>query len=214
MGSAARVFGQASGLQIVVDASGNSYVSGMFRGTIPLGSSTLTNQGGMDEYIVKYTAQSTPEWGLRTTDNFTQSTYGYALVPPKVMRLALDAQGNLYTATQFRGTVTRGTSTFTSQGAACTADALLTKYTSQGQVLWAQQGGGSNSDAAVDVAVDNAGNAYVLGEFGGLGPATFGSVTFQPDVSLQNNQNLYVLKYDAQGNTQWGVPVLPLSLRD
>jgi hypothetical protein len=209
--------GQGIGYQIVADAADNCYVSGVFRGTVQVGATVLTSQSDGDEFIVKYSAQGAPLWGQRYRDlNPTYSrlpTGGkdFLVFPFQSLHLTLDAQGNLYTASRFRDTVTRGGTTFTSQVGSY--DALVVKYNPQGQVQWARQGGGTGDDYAADVAVDATGNVYVVGGFGTT--ATFGSVVFPTSTgTFVNHYNTYVLKYDAQGMVVWGRATVPAAFQD
>ncbi|MGI4862982.1 MAG: hypothetical protein ACRYFZ_03610 [Janthinobacterium lividum] len=129
--------GQGVGCQVVADANDNCYVAGMFRGQAQVAGSLLQSQSDGDEFIVKYSAQGTPLWGQRYSDlapffyDYLFKTRYFPLASQN-MHLALDAQGNLYTAGWFRNTVTRGTATFTAQGT--NTDVLVVKYNAQGQV--------------------------------------------------------------------------------
>jgi hypothetical protein len=211
--------GQGVGYQVVADATGNCYVAGVFRGTLQAGATTLVSQSDGDEFLLKYTAQGTPEWALRYSDlapryrdPILPAPY-FPLSPYLNMHLALDAQGNLYTASRFRGTITRGAMQLTAPGPAYSSDALVVKYTPQGQVQWARQGGGTSSDYAADVAVDATGNVYVVGGYETT--ATFGNLVFPSSSSATSGSyNVYLLKYDAQGNSLWGRPIQAPSGRE
>lgn len=206
---------QGVGYQVVADAADNCYVAGVFRGTALVGATTLTSQSDGDEFLVKYSAQGTPQWAQRSSDlaptyyDFSRRMHYFPLYPFQNLHLTLDTQGNLYTASKFAGTITRGTSTFTALG----SDALVVKYSAQGQVQWARQGGGTGNDYAADVAVDAAGNVYVVGGYNAT--ATFGSMVLpSTSSSITDNYNTYVLKYDAQGQVLWGRATVPASFQD
>lgn len=212
--------GHAVGWEVAADAAGNCYVAGRFRGAVALtAATTLTSRSAGDEFLVKYDPQGAPVWGQRSSDlaptfrNFPLPGLSFPLSPDGNLHLALDGQGNLYTAGRFQGTTTRGTAAFTVQGPANTSDALVTKYSPQGQVLWARQGGGVGNDYAADLAVDAAGNVLVAGGYNAA--ATFGGVTFpSPRTTISDNYNVFVLKYDAQGAVVWGRPVVPAFFHD
>ena len=79
------------------------------------------------------------------------------------------------------------------------ADAYLRKYDGQGNELWTQQfgtprqPGAQGEDQASDVAVDGAGNVYVVG-------FTFGSIPGQANLG---KDDVYLRKYDSDGNELW-----------
>lgn len=69
---------------------------------------------------------------------------------------------------------------------------VLSKYASDGALLWTQRLGSSPYDVAYDVSADSLGNVYVSG-----GWRHTGSV------------NAFVNKYDALGNLLWTTPLTP-----
>ncbi|HEX7181610.1 MAG TPA: SBBP repeat-containing protein [Thermoanaerobaculia bacterium] len=68
---------------------------------------------------------------------------------------------------------------------------LTVKYNDQGTVLWARQWDGGADDLAFSVAVDDLGNAYVVG------------TTWQETPAHGPQAHLLLLKYDASGNLLW-----------
>ena len=71
-------------------------------------------------------------------------------------------------------------------------DAFVRRYDAAGDVLWTQQFGTSGTDQAIGVAVGASG-VYVVG-------ATSGSF---PGYASAGNFDVFVRKYDANGNPQW-----------
>jgi hypothetical protein len=109
---------------------------------------------------------------------------------------ATDAAGNTYEA----GTFT--TPTFVLDGATLTSqggnDGYLAKYTAGGTLAWVRQIGSTGSDAAVDVALDAAGNAYVTGFAGS-------SLDLGNNVVLNSTSSrAFVVRYSPQGTAEWG----------
>jgi hypothetical protein len=111
--------------------------------------------------------------------------------------IAVDANGNVYVAGFFNGSITLGTTTLTSNGK---NDIFIVKYNSIGEVQWAQKGGGEEVDEASDISVDKDGNVYVTGHFTGL--STFGTKILQ---TQQLKSDAFVLKYDKDGVIQWAI---------
>jgi hypothetical protein len=188
---------QAIGFHVAVDADGNSYLTGLFRGTLQLGTLALTSASPGDEFLIKYSPQGTVLWAHQDSDSAPRFRLSRSLPiqPDHEMRVAVDAQGNVYTTSRFWSTAS-----FTSYGA---SDALLVIYTSQGDVQWARQGGGAGNDYAADLALDASGNVVVVGGF--TSDARFGSISLAAWAEpLAENYNLFVLKYDGQGTPVWG----------
>jgi hypothetical protein len=87
--------------------------------------------------------------------------------------LAVDGSGNAYVAGYFSGSMrvqtTAGVTTLTARGV---ADIFVVKLSASGKFLWAVGAGGDHplySDYANDLALDAAGNLFVVGEFNGSG---------------------------------------------
>lgn len=81
-------------------------------------------------------------------------------------------------------------------------DIVFFKLDSFGLFLWAKRIGGTGSDIAPDIAVDNQNNLYITGRYSGqvdFDPGTAnnfgGSTTTQPD--------MFIAKYDKDGNFIW-----------
>ena len=101
--------------------------------------------------------------------------------------IAIDSGGNIYVASQTRGT-------FAGQTRIGQDDAYLAKYDRNGTLLWVRQFGSTLQDIAAGVAVDAAGNAFVVGWSNGQ----------LPEQSEPNRgQDFYIAKFDTSGNRQW-----------
>jgi len=72
-------------------------------------------------------------------------------------------------------------------------DAFVRKYDSKGSELWTRQFGTHNSDDALDVAIDGAGNVYVVG----------GTRDALPGQTHLGQRDAFVRKYDSDGNELW-----------
>ena len=121
----------------------------------------------------------------------------------QAVALALDAQTNLYMAGYFTGTATFTNGFFgTNISLVSTGltDIFLAKYNTAGQILWARRAGGSLADSPRALAVDSAGNIFLAGSFQSA-TATFGS--FSIINSNSNTQEIFVSKFDSQGNVLW-----------
>ena len=116
--------------------------------------------------------------------------------------VAVDAAGNVYTTGYFIGTADfnpgAGVSNFTSLGL---SDVFISKLDAAGNFIWAKRLGGISWNDGSKLALDAAGNIYILGNF-------FGTVDFDPGAGTANltsagDYDMFVCKLDAAGNYVW-----------
>ncbi len=100
----------------------------------------------------------------------------------------------MYATGYFEGYVRFGNITLTSAGE---HDVYLVKYDAAGNVLWAQQAGGTGEDQAYGISVDATGNVYVTGSFETT--ATFGGTA----LTSVGYTDIFIAKYNAAGNILW-----------
>jgi len=193
------------GRSIAIDAGGNVYTLGEFRGTEDFdpgaGIFNLTSFSACcyDIFVSKLDASGNFLWAKQLGG--TDVDYPGAIT--------VDATGNVYVTGDFEGTADfdpgAAVYNFTSVGG---ADIFIVKLNTAGDFLWAAQMGGptnpgSNSDLARSVAVDAAGNVYTAGVF-------VGTADFDPGAGVYNmvsydpfGQSGFVSKLDAGGNFVW-----------
>lgn len=101
--------------------------------------------------------------------------------------LAVDHEGNVFVAGDFRGTIRFGSNTHTNVGAT-RYDMFLVKFDRTGHVLWSKSFGGL-ADATTDhdqwvrgLAVDGAGNVILAGETSGI--VNFGGGPLENDIAI------------------------------
>jgi hypothetical protein len=100
--------------------------------------------------------------------------------------VALDEVGDAYVVGWTAGTLP-------GQVSAGTVDAFIRKYDPAGKEQWTRQFGSWERDFARAVAVEDAGDAYVVGE-------TYGTL---PGQSSAGGYDAFVRKYDPAGNELW-----------
>jgi len=176
---------------VAADASGNVYSTGWYYGTdLTFGSTTLTNAGLGDIFIVKCKPDRNVSWAL--------GIGGTGFDEPR--SIAVDGSGNVYVTGIFDGpSIAFGATTLVNADSS-TIDMFIAKFDSSGNVLWAKRAGGVGREFAEGVAVDYAGNIYVSGSFEGA-TVSFDAVTLTnifPGV-----EDIYVVKYDPSGNVLW-----------
>jgi gliding motility-associated-like protein len=120
--------------------------------------------------------------------------------------IAVDYQNNLVVAGQHRGNTDFdlgiGATILTSIGG---HDMFISKYNATGGLIWAISMGGAQEDVINSVATDNNGNIYITGRFQsasvdmdpGIGTSNITKVT------PTNFYDIFVAKYDANGNHIW-----------
>lgn len=191
---------QEQGYALAVDASGNSYISGSFSGTVDFdpntGTQNLTSAGSYDIFVAKYDASGNYAWAKNIGG--TGDDYG--------LGLAIDAMGDCYFTGYFQGTNVdfdadaANTQYLSSNGGSI--DIFLAKYNAAGVYVWAKRIGGTSTDQGYAVAVDASGNSYITGHFQGA------NVDFDPnagtqDLSSTGFSDIFLAKYDVSGNYIW-----------
>ena len=174
-------------MSVTTDASGSVYIAGYFSSpTITFGTTTLTNEGGYDIFLVKYDASGSVIWG--------NSVGGIG--EDHAASVATDASGNVYVTGYFASdTITFGTTTLTNAG---NHDIFLVKYGTSGSVIWAKSAGGRNLDDATSVTTDASGNVYITGYFTS-DTITFGTTTLR----IAGLDNVLLAKYNSSGSVVW-----------
>lgn len=116
--------------------------------------------------------------------------------------IATDASGNVYTTGSLTGSGDfdpgPGTLTLTSAGS---TDVFITKLDAAGNLVWAIRMGGTGPQSAADLALDNAGNIYITGNFNN-------TIDMDPGPGVVNitslgSQDIFIAKYDPSGNHVW-----------
>lgn len=151
------------------DASGNVYLAGSFRGTATFGSTVLTNSGGTDVFIAKWSP---------ATNSFVWAQQGGGSSLSGAFASSIAVAGNsIYLAGEYGGTPSLGSFTLPSPGTGYN-DIFIAKLTATStgaSFTWVQTGSGSGYEAASALAVVGS-SVYVAGSFDGS-TASFGATT-------------------------------------
>lgn len=145
---------------IAVDSAGNVYTTGFFGGEADFdpnsGTFNLQSRGSRDAFISKLNSDGSFAWAKQLGGSDTDSG----------QQITLDSAGNVYTIGEFEGTVDfdpgAGIVNLSSQGS---DDIFLSKLDSNGNFIWTQQVGSTESDYGGSIGVDSAGNVYTTGGF-------------------------------------------------
>ena len=184
------------GNSIAADGNGNSYITGVFEGTVDFdpgaGIHNLTSNGSADIFFAKYSSDGSFIWAA----NFggTSSDYGESVF--------IDGSGNLYITGGFQGTAdfdpSGVTQNLTSAG---NLDIFFAKYSSDGSLIWANRVGGTDSDFGSSLVVDGNGNSYITGAFRDTVDFDHGSGT--SNLISNGNYDIFFAKYAPNGNFIW-----------
>ena len=182
--------------QVALDAADNVYTVGEFRDTVDFdpgpGVFNLTSAGSSDIFVSK----------LDSAGNFLWARAMGGTEEDEANGVAVDAAGNVYSVGEFEDTADFdpgvGVFNLTSAGS---FDIFVSKLDSAGNFVWALAVGGTGSDVAEAVALDDAGNVHSVGRF----QAT---VDFDPGVGVFNLtsagvDDIFVLKLDSAGTFIW-----------
>jgi len=181
---------------VALDASGNSFVTGYFQGTVDFnpgaGVANLTAFGGKDIFIAKYDVNGVFQWVKQiggTSDEEARA-------------IQINASGTIYITGYFRGTCDFNpdaiVNNLTSGGG---EDPFVARYTSSGSLLsyWGITGG---VDATGDdITTDNSGNVYITGDLSGTHDFNPGAGTAY--LTPVGSIDLYFAKYSSTGTYIW-----------
>lgn len=149
------------GRDLALDSEGNIYLTGSFTGSATFGSTTLSNPGDKDIFVAKISNEGNWLWAQKAGGDAYDEGYG----------IATDGSGNSYLTGVFRGEASFGNLMLTSND--FFYDVFVAKIDTSGSWLWVEKAGGSGADQGNDIALGDAGNAYVTGFF--VGSANFGA---------------------------------------
>jgi hypothetical protein len=204
-------FSAASVRAVTIDASGNVYITGAFKGSVSFDNITLTsNQLSVgacspwwhDIFTAKMDPSGNFLWAKKEGTNSNWGEYGNAITT--------DASGNVYVTGNLVQQKISGTSCQGGQwggtGATSKWYVYVVKYNAAGTKAWEKKYAGSSYDCykfldGRDIASDG-NNVYVLGQF-------FGTVNFGGSNSFSSPGilNTVLLKLDGSGNTIWAKTV-------
>lgn len=186
-------------LSVTVDISGNAYVTGIFNSyTLSFNPnvslSHISSYCGCNPanmFLVKFDPNGNALWAKSAgCKNFAFS-------------VAVDKSKNVFVTGFFSRYMTLDNFTIVETDSANSKrDIFLVKLDSAGNVLWLKKAGGTNDEDGNSIAVDILGNVYLTGAY--LSPTIdFGTVTLTNTSNIGSAFNLFLAKYDPDGNTLW-----------
>lgn len=179
--------------ELHVAADGSLYISGRFQGTVDFdsgpGTALYTASGTGSFYVAKYDTGSSPVW--------------VNLLGVSATGFLLDTNENIYLSGRFHGTQDfdpkAGSFPLTSTA---WIDGFISKWDSTGNLIWAKQIERLRHHRAPAMDIDLDGNLYISSVFDS-------TVDFNPGpaedslVSVNQENDIFVAKYDVDGNFAW-----------
>jgi len=197
------------GRGITVDASGNSYVTGSFRGTATFGAETLNGTIGlMGEletiFVTKIDTDGNWQWASKAGGGWAND-WGDDI--------EVDAYGNSYITGCFLWYAVFGSDTLKTDDCGISPppppggwptggyhwDVFVAKMDADGNWLWAKNAGGSSTsaDEGFGIVLDASGNLHITGDY-------YETAFFGPDSLISNGQSdIFVAEMDTAGNWLW-----------
>ena len=169
------------GTGITIDDVGNIYVTGYFRDTATFGSYSIYSSGEEDIFVAKMDVGG--DWLWASKAGGTYIDYGCEIM--------IDVAENIYVTGFFDISANFGSNSINSNG---WKDVFVAMIDAAGDWFWVTHAGGSNNDFSSGIALDEAGNSYVTGEF--YDNATFG---YHPITGV-GVWDIFVAKLDTGGN--------------
>ncbi|MCW3122635.1 MAG: hypothetical protein JWQ38_2127 [Flavipsychrobacter sp.] len=202
-----RIGGSTSdaGEAVVLDASGNVYLTGNFSGTTDMdpGAGVYNLSGGLGSVILeKLDASGNFAWAKNIGDAKSGTGVGLGT------SLTFDNAGNIFVTGRFKNTLDFDPGTGTSNLTVFVTgnfNGFVSKLDGSGNLLWATQIGGNSNCYSNSIVADGKGNVYVGGFFDYTIDLDPGTATVNvTDMSVTGGFNSFIVKLDASGNYTWG----------
>lgn len=191
-----KTMGASSGAELVIDASGNRFITGRFLSTVDFdpgaGTDNHSSIGSFDIYLTKINSDDTYAWTKTLGGVETDDAYA----------LAVDLNENIYFSGVFANTVDFNPGVdidnHTSNGV---NDTYLTKINSDGTYGWTKTLGGTGYEYGKALTVDSSNNVYLSGGFED-------TVDFNPSVGIDNGTSegsidVFFTKFSSDGIYVW-----------
>jgi gliding motility-associated-like protein len=186
-----------AGYSIAVDAGGNVYITGTYRGNVDFdpgpGIFTLAGSALNFSFILKLDTDGNFLWAKPISAG---STVGSG------RGIAIDNSNNVLVTGIYSGTVDfdpgAGIFNMTSAGG---DEIYVIKLDANGNFVWAKSMGGTGFDRGFSIAIDNSNNVLTTGSYSGVGDFDPGAGLFS--MTAVGITDIFISKLDASGNFVW-----------
>lgn len=171
---------------VSLDNTGAAYVAGLFSGDASLGQLKLTSVGGEDAFLARVLPDGSPDWA---------KTWGSSS-HDRLTAVQVGPTGDVYVAGWHLRDIQIGAHTCTSDG---NLKGFVARLSGSGLPKWAvciDAPSSTDSIQVNDLAVDSAGNGYVVGVF-------YGAAVFGAKKLVSPWRSAFVAKITAAGGVDW-----------
>ncbi len=187
---------------LTIDNLGNVIIIGNFAGSyVTFNATTINNSTQPGSHITAFIAKYDPSgnvlWAKNIIGNNNSNPNYSESIPTDITN---DNSGNLYLSGWFDySTLVFGATTLTKTG---NLDLFIAKMDSNGNFIWAKNAVGTGDGEARKIGIDNQNNLYLGGDF--TSPTLiFGSYTLTNTNVNWYDDDLFIAKYDNNGNALW-----------
>lgn len=184
---------------VTTDTKGNVYITGDFDHTMVFGPDTLKSAAYDDAFIVKYDSAGNKKWARQSNSRFGSACCGQSICTDRTGNIYV--MGLIFDSVYFNSNLlVVGGPKYNNYGV------FIAKYDSTGNLIWARQsksvdtssysGTTSFVSSGTAISADNAGNVYVTGPF-------IGSVSFGTHILYSDSMDIFLAKYNSNGNADW-----------
>ena len=183
-------------VSVVVDANNDIFVTGNFGKTVDfdpgLGVSKITSLGQQDIFLCRFNSSGEFIWARGWGGGYAD--FGNAVT--------VDTSGNVFVTGSFEQSVDFDPGPGVDMHWAIDKeDVFLSKFTSEGDFVWAATWGGEESDWVEGIAADSKDNIYITGIFNGrvdFDPGAGAEERYTPDTDSG-----FLSKFDSSGYFSW-----------
>jgi beta-propeller repeat-containing protein/type IX secretion system substrate protein len=179
----------SKGADLKLDVNGNIFITGISRST--WGAPVHPFTGGDDAFVAKYNQNGVLQWNTFVGGSGVEN--GAAI--------AIGTNGNIFIAGE--SDLTWGTPI---NAYASSSDAFVAKLNGSGYILWHTFHGSTSIDKCYGIAVDDNGNAYVVGSSSASWGSPINPAYFPGPFTPSENAFIFMLNSSGifQWNTFWG----------
>lgn len=191
--------GADEGTTLSIDDQGMLYATGFFLTQIDFssgaGTMTLNSFGDFDAFLLKIDTAGNEQWAKQ---------FGGFMGIDEGRSVVVDDSSNVYLTGLFTGSADFDPSNnmFVLNAAGGSAfEGYVVKLDLNGNLVWAKQLGGTNSDVARSISINSNGDLFVAGTYRGTADLDPGSSA--ANFTSNGSDDIFIVKLDRNGNFGW-----------